>query len=423
MSINSMLSKYLQPTVTHYRRTCARACAALTAIVFAIGLCSHAIAQPVGDAEQLLEKIKQAFVDATLEEDINVVSSGFIDSSGRLIESAYFETGSTVRGVRILDYLQGDTPPRQKIGLDVLPAALQYSAGECRQNASNKYPRTVLISSQVQLSSGRINNAIAPELRIALDDTLTAALLDSGVWLAVPLDTRLAQLSRYQALMAGLKPFEQADYSIELYFETDGAPVTWREPLRLVRQTTDQVAELFRRTVGNNPVAPVFRSAVLKRVEFVYTLRLQDLHTGYLLHSASYRQSLPPRPEGLISHDEMAALLPPLQRDLQAFINEADRLFNCEVEHLNLRLASNADHDSVAEANLRLNIGRLNGAMPGDRFLLSTTAINQPDNVLNSDLIAQLSIGEIVASGPYESQLKIIAGNGSAENLRYAVPF
>ena len=418
-----MLSKYLQPAVTRCRCTCARICAALTAIVFAIGLCSPVIAQPASDAEQLLEKIKQAFIDATLEENVNIVSSGFIDSSGRLIESAYFETGSTVRGVRILDYLQGDTPPRQKIGLDVLPAALQYSAGECRQNASNKYRRTVLISSQVQLNSGRINNTIAPELRIALDDRLTAALLESGAWLAVPLDTRLAQLSRYQTLMTGLMPFEQADYSIELYFETDERPATWREPLRLVRQTTDQAAELFRRTVGNNPVAPVFRSAVLKRVEFVYTLRLQDLHTGYLLHSASYQQSLPPRPESLISYDEMEALLPPLQRDLQAFINEADRLYNCKVERLNLRLASNADHDSVAEASLRLNIGRLNGAVPGDRFLLSTTAINQPDNVLNSDLIAQLSIGEIVASGLYESQLQIIAGNGSAANLRYAVPF
>jgi len=417
-----MLSKYLQPSETRGHCICARICAALTAIVFAMGLCSLAAAQPVSDAELLLESIKQAFVDTTLEENINVVSSAFIDSSGRLIESAYFESGTTVRGVRILDYLQGE-PARQKTGLDVLPAALQYSAGECRQNASNKYSRTVLFSNQVQLNSGRINNTNAPGLSIALDEALTGALRGSGAWLAVPLDTRLAQLSRYQTLATGLMPFEQADYSIELDFETDEHPATWRQPLRLVRQATDQAAELFRRTVGKNPVVPVFRSAVLKRVDFVYTLRLQDLHTGSLLHSASYRQSLPPRPESLISSDEMEALLPPLQRDLQSFMDEAEGLFNCKVERLNLRLASNADYDSVAQASLRLNIGSLNGAVPGDRFLLSTTTINQPDNVLNSDLVAQLSIGEIVASDLYESQLQIIAGNGSAANLRYAVPF
>jgi hypothetical protein len=420
VSLNFKLSEYLQAS---FCRSIPRVCAARATIILAAGLCSHASAQPAGDAEQLLENIKQAFVDATLEDSVNVISSGFIDSSGRLIESAYFETGSTVRGVRILDYLQSDTPPRQKVGLDVLPASLQYATGECRQNISNKYTRTVLISNQVQLNSGRINNAMAPALQMALDDTLTAALQNSAAWLAVRLDPRLAQLSRYQGLMTGLKPFEQADYSIELQFDTVERPASWREPMRLFRQTSDQAAELFRRTVRNNPVAPAFRSAVLERVEFSYSVQLRDLHTGEIVHSASYAQSLPPRPESLISYDEMTALLPQLQRDLQAFVSQADRSFTCQVERLNLRHASAENMPFAADANLQLNIGSLNGAMPGDRFLLSTTAINQPDNVLNSDLIAQLSIGEIVTTGPYESQLQIIAGNGSAALLRYAMPF
>ncbi len=423
MSIKFILSEYLQTALTYCRGTCAQGSTALSALVFALGAGSHATAQSAGETEQLLENIKQAFVDATLEGSVNVISAGFIDSSGRLIESSYFETGSTVRGVRILDYLQGDTSLRQKAGNDVLPAALRHSAGACRRNFSDKYTRTVLISNQVQLNSGRINNAVAPELRVALDEALNAALLNSALWLPVPLDTRLTQLSRYQSLMTGLKPFEFADYSLELHFHTDERAVPWREPMRLVRQTADQAAELFRRTVHNNPVAPLFRSAVLERVEFVYTLQLRDQHSGNVLHSASYRQSLPPRRENLISYKEMAVLLPRLQDDLQAFINELDRLFNCQIDSLNLRYASDAEHDATRDGQLRLNIGRLNGALPGDRFLLSTTAIRQPDNVLNSNLITQLSIGEIVASGPYDSQLQIIAGQGAAAMLRYAVPF
>jgi hypothetical protein len=396
---------------------------AALAVIFAMGLCGQAAAQPDGDAEQLLESIKQAFVDATLEESVNVISSGFIDSSGRLIESAYFETGSAVRGVRVLDYLQGDTPPRPRAGLDVLPAALQHSEGVCRPQLANKYTRTVLTSQQVQLNSGRINNAMVPELQLALDEALTAALLESTAWVAVRTDARLAQLSHYQSLMTGLKPFEQADYRIELQFDTVERPPSWREPLRLARQTADQAADLLRRTVRNNPVAPVFSSAVLGRVEFAYSLRLQNLHSGEELLSASYRQSLAPRRETLVNYGEMTALLPQLQRERQAFINEADQLFNCEVERLSLRHAGSENNDSGMDAGLHLNVGTLNGAMPGDRFLLSTTAINQVDNVLNSDLIAQLSIGEIVASSAYESQLQIIAGNGSAAMLRYAVPF
>ena len=54
------------------------------------------------NADLLLERIKLALLNATLEKEVRVVTAGYLDESGRLVESTYFGSDLNVAGVRVL---------------------------------------------------------------------------------------------------------------------------------------------------------------------------------------------------------------------------------------------------------------------------------------------------------------------------------
>ena len=70
-----------------------------------LGLCTVATAQEVAmTPQEKLEAVRQALVSAAMEAPTQVQTTSWIDAQGVLRESSSFQSGMTVRGVRVLSY-------------------------------------------------------------------------------------------------------------------------------------------------------------------------------------------------------------------------------------------------------------------------------------------------------------------------------
>ena len=70
-----------------------------------------------------------------------------------------------------------------------------------------------------------------------------------------------------------------------------------------------------------------------------------------------------------------------------------------------------------------LRLGTQNGARAGDRFLLVDAPWSGAEDTLNGDLVATMAIAEIVALGPYEASLAVVAGPSTPGAARIAIAF
>ena len=55
------------------------------------------------ESEMLLDELKQSLVQRAVNSGLSVASVGFIDSTGRLVESTYFNTGTNIEAIRNTD--------------------------------------------------------------------------------------------------------------------------------------------------------------------------------------------------------------------------------------------------------------------------------------------------------------------------------
>ena len=86
--------------------------------------------------ELLLDEIKYSLLSQSLEAGLSISSAGFIDSTGKLVESTYFRTDSSIDGLRNKRLVE-----RRKNSMPAVERFLEsFSQGknEC-SSQSNKY--------------------------------------------------------------------------------------------------------------------------------------------------------------------------------------------------------------------------------------------------------------------------------------------
>ena len=165
--------------------------------------------------EAILAALKHALVEAAQEQTVNVISSAFIDSSGALVESNYFDTEATVRGVRVTEYL----PAPEQAAVDPtasLPASLQNARdGVCAVDAATRYRPTLLVSARTDLGQGRVNDADADVIKQHARGLISNSAAISDNWVLVLEDELASGLSQYDRLLTGMVPFDDADYALQ----------------------------------------------------------------------------------------------------------------------------------------------------------------------------------------------------------------
>ena len=104
-------------------------------LAFAVhfGTASESVTNP---DELLLDEIKYSLLSQSLEAGLSISSAGFIDSTGKLVESTYFRTDSSIDGLRnkrLVERRKNSTPAVERFLV-----SLAQGINECCKQ-SNKY--------------------------------------------------------------------------------------------------------------------------------------------------------------------------------------------------------------------------------------------------------------------------------------------
>ncbi|MFN3163157.1 MAG: hypothetical protein ACE37N_06675 [Pseudohongiellaceae bacterium] len=351
-----------------------------------------------------LEQVRQTLLTQALDQGVSLVSHGYIDGSGRLVESVYFQTGTQARGVRMASYLDEMQEP---VFSDpaVLPSVLR--AG---QTCSPRFASPVLIN-RVALPSV-VPSSVVNQRQLAQDiQRAVMSNLQSGRRLSPVQNNPLGEtLSSYERFMTGIVATQTAlELDIELRYVEPSANTVHR--LATVARNgfaavRDAVAELA------TPAAYYPRLMIELRLTLVDTLeneQLVDFVRYYRVAGQHARLDQPPGLEDLPQR---------LAADIAEFAHHVESLQHCSLARLQLT------EDSLdAESVRQLNRGSLHGVAVGMQLLMSGQDLNRVPDAMASGLLANLAIGEVIEVSPDSARVEIIAGNASAAALRFAVPF
>ena len=62
-------------------------------------LTAHEVSYPLSDKHSQMQRLKKG---------VSVVSSAYVDEDGELVESSFYRSGATLRGVRMTQYFEDD---------------------------------------------------------------------------------------------------------------------------------------------------------------------------------------------------------------------------------------------------------------------------------------------------------------------------
>ena len=389
------------------------------------------VAADTDSPEAILAALKHALVDAAQQQTVNVISSAFIDSSGALVESNYFDTEATVRGVRVREYL----PAPEQAPVDhtaLLPASLQNArAGVCAVDAATRYRPTLLVSARTALGQGRVNDADADIIKQHARGLMNNHAAFSDNWVLVHEDELASGLSQYDRLLTGMVAFDTADYALQWSLSktppsnSDGAVRQLvQQGISGARAAAQYASSAARYLAETNPIASLDLPGSDPAVTLYHQLTLINRRTGITLHTQAFEVTLPAadsqlrRSQSQLAHDAVSVLEPRLAE----FFNDVAAAHACQLRQFAVLPAPGSHPDSPTQ-DLQIRIGAANNARPGDRFLIIETPWEGGQQTLNSNLVGSLSIGEIVQVDEFQSTLQVIAGNGSARELKFALPF
>jgi len=381
-------------------------------LMLAVLAAPFGLAAATEPADVLLEKIKLALLDAALQDEVRVVTAGYVDASGRLVESTYFGSDSNIAGVRVLSYLE-DPAELPRVDVDSLPAALWPLLGQgCFASTQLALTRNVHLNIDMEAPAVPLAQQTDPALLAQVDNILRAA-----GWQRVP--GQPASSSRdYQTLLLRSTEGAAADYSLSVAIRqvAEDAMAGWQVKARALGR---QVSSGLRQVLAHNPLValPVRGSTppVVLRIEYsmagpalLQPLR-HELFFNVPARSAAMIRSFPDADLQAAVADGLAALL-----DAMAPATNGDAGCN---------MVLHAVHAGDTADTFRLSAGVRNGVQVGQRFLLLTQPFVQA-GVLSADAAQAMAIAEVTQVNEHESHITPVAGpTGTAPAPVWALPF
>ena len=140
-------------------------------------------------AEAQLQAIRSALLEKALGSNTRVSSTAWVNERGELMEASQFRTDMQVRGVRVLEYVDGDAPEAVvKVADNAAPGAPATTAlPECREPSGSREPWRQPLALRVQVDRPLDPQwaAISAQAGRWLEQAVRASAQNDGV----PLDT------------------------------------------------------------------------------------------------------------------------------------------------------------------------------------------------------------------------------------------
>ena len=395
--------------------------------------------------------VRQALVDAALERGVSVVSSTYVDEDGELVESSFYRSGATLRGIRMPQYFEDDPYDAQVLFSDT---ALNVNLG-CQDLAPHKYRKAISIdtngiafSNGVDLKFLDTLNAFKSEIEMSAP----SAVAQNSSYYVLPVSNRsgmedhryFAELSPRSnsadprntnfIIQAEILNVNAVKYSPEKLYKTGitgsrNIQKFVRNGFRRALGPYQKFEEISESSFDFELVVSIIRSSILGSTEQTITresvkLRYDrdsdvvNLREPFLV---GLKRLVPTINEENLSSDEASASARDLSIIGQVFrstLEQAANQINCEVEMLRTY-----DTAVSIEDRIRLNHGVLAGINIGDRFLLSESDFITGMNPVSSAQLENLAIAEVTQTSEYSSVLRIVEGPPQNSYSLSAVPF
>ncbi len=347
-------------------------------------------------AEQRLAAARDALLNYALNGELEIVSSAFVDESGELHEATYMASNGAVRGVRVADYLAGDSQS-PALAAEIIG---QVDVQTCRQS---RYRRQAVLYTRIGADLKSSSQSIHEVGRVIRESVIERFGADQG-WLVT---SEQVYASEYDRSLRGTGD-QAAALRIEIRVE-ESEPGVLTEGYYTVRKSLKSGLRYI-------PLLGYRPDATARSNKVRYQLRLVDITSGKVLFD---------RDEMIGFTDQLQAAGADLPLEILALIDAAtsrqvDGLRNAAKCLPNSFLVSRSARTSPT---LLLRSGSLAGMAVGDEFLLSSSR-DLHNVVLNGDGINHLGLGRITRVNNFSSVVEVVAGEKvPASDYVAALPF
>ena len=150
-----------------------------------------------------LQSVKEALVEAAMEKGVSVVSNAYIDSDGKLVESSFYRSEVTLRGIRMPQYFL-DEPEPYDAKLLFSDTAFNTSLN-CQEISPHRYRKAISIDTSSVFSEDFADQqfgAILASLRSEIDMSATSAIAANDSYYIIPINYESKIItSQYEAAL------------------------------------------------------------------------------------------------------------------------------------------------------------------------------------------------------------------------------
>ena len=398
-----------------------------------------------------LSLVRQALADAALEKGVSVVSSAYVDEDGELVESSFYRSGATLRGVRMTQYFEDDPYDAQVLFSDTAFNVNQ----SCQDLAPHKYRKAVSIDTSGLLVGNRFDleffNTL-DEFRSEIEMSATSAIAGNPDYYVLPVNNRTIQENHryYAELSPRSNSVDNRNSNYVIRAEIIDLSAVRYSAKKFYKRGMSGSKNLqkFVKNGFKRPLIPYENREEISKSSFDFELVISIVHNDVLgsarrviaqnslkvrydedNDSMSLREPLidglrrliPSITEENLSSNETVASardLSVISQIFKSILEQAANQINCEVEVL-----KTYDSEASFDDGMRLNQGLLSGVSIGDRFILSESDFTTGMNPISSTQLENLAIAEVTEISEYSSVLRVIEGSQQDLYSLNAVPF
>ena len=368
------------------------------------------------ESEMLLDELKQSLVQRAVNSGLSVASAGFIDSTGRLVESTYFNTGTNIEAIRNVDLMKDRRPQRNEI-TRLLDSARN---NDCERKSTARYKNKIGIvfkdAAWSQDISGavinRLDGVIGEQLRLNINSTSQWYVTEGRQTTSVPSST-----SYFSRLNERNENVEAGQYLVSVDVSIDQKKFDIADTYRLSRLVgADIVSNISSSRFLYNLAKPKYSDS--KRL--LVTLTASDREKNESIAVSQFTINIPKAGYNLLEQEIDTESYFQVQREVEKFSMLLSNYRVCGLEEMPVRgLLRN---DSQASTLLRLAVGSTGGVALGDKFIVSPNILSDYDSLLDPNALDRIGLAEVIRVNYHNAELKILAGD-SLGVYRSATPF
>ena len=402
-----------------------------------------------------LRSVKEALVEAAMEKGVSVVSNAYIDSDGKLIESSFYRSEVTLRGIRMPQYFL-DEPEPYDAKLLFSDTAFNTSLN-CQELSPHRYRKAISIDTSSVFSEDFADQqfgAILASLRSEIDMSATSAIAANDSYYIIPINygSKIITSQYEAALLPQTRSADSRNTNFIIKAEiTNVNPVIYSAGRMYEKGLTQarRVGKLISTELGLKSVltaspGKATSSVVLASIDF--DLEISFLRTGGLRENfektielrfdreenriklrepllnqlTNFTSRLNYKNISFNESSSSARDLAHITASFRSIIESSTEQINCEIEELKTYLA---DEDEAGASTIKLNQGIIAGISVGDQFILSESNFSTSLNPISSDQLDSLAIAEVIRTAQYSADLRIIEGPSQDLYSLSAIPF